>query len=308
MFRFEVVNVPAESYLVLPNSLIINIKTMKTTLIVLAALFICSTLALGEESRMLQTEGGNKMKILPIKGERNDDNIYDFVDHAIKEKYWYYLTKACLLYLSAVDRTDGSYQFLAIYRNLVGTFLAITTWTKGETTFTVNTLVRLGNGLALKEGANYNPVAVKPLKVRYQLDEHEVIIDFTDCDDIKINGKSVNYYYDCPDCKDKPDVLLIKDCKKFSEYVMEKYWFYLRDAKVVYSTVGKTGKRNFCMITYVNLVGTFFAIGSHCQDETPMNKVNNFVRLGNGQEKGSEAEYEPVKFEKVHLRLKNYVE
>ena len=75
------------------------------------------------------------MKVLPIKGDRNEDNIYSFVDHAIKEKYWYYLTKACLLYLSAVDRADGSHQFLAIYRNLVGTFLAITTWKQGETEF-----------------------------------------------------------------------------------------------------------------------------------------------------------------------------
>ena len=162
--------------------------------------------------------------------------------------------------------------------------------------------------MALKQGANYKPVAVKPLKVRYTLADHDVIIDFTDCDDIKINGKSVHYYYDCPDCKDKPDVLLVKDCKKFSEYCREKYWYFLRDAKVVYSSVGKTDKRNYCMVTYVNLVGTFFAIGSHCEDEKPMTKVNTFVRLGNGFEKGSEAEYDPFKFDKVHLRLKNFVE
>jgi len=68
-----------------------------------------------------------------------------------------------------VDRTDGSYQFLAIYRNLVGTFLAITTWKQGESTFEVNTLVRLGNGLAIDNGANYKPISVKPLTVRYTL-------------------------------------------------------------------------------------------------------------------------------------------
>ena len=160
------------------------------------------------------------MQILPIKKDRTSSNIYDFVDHALREKYWYYLTKGCLLYLSSVDRTDGSYQFLAIYRNIVGTFLAITTWTKGSSEFEVNTLVRLGNGLALKHGANYNPVAIRPLVVRYHLNDEEVNIDFTDSDDIKINGKSLAYFYDCPDCKDKPDVLLLKDCKEFSAYTL----------------------------------------------------------------------------------------
>lgn len=155
------------------------------------------------------------MRVLPVSSDRTSSNIYEFVDNALKEKYWYYLTKACLLYLSTVDRTDGSYQFLAIYRNLVGTFLAITTWKQGESTFEVNTLVRLGNGLSLDYGANYKPVAVKPLVVRYTLGGSEVMVDFTDCDDIKINGRSISYYYDCigDECESKKDELLIKDCE-----------------------------------------------------------------------------------------------
>jgi len=55
-------------------------------------------------------------------------------------------------------------------------------------------------------------------------------------------------------------------------------------------------------------VGTFFAIGSHDASSTPHSKVNSFVRLGNGFEKGSEANYEPVKFNKVNLRLRNFIE
>ena len=106
---------------------------MKLANLLLALLLTTCVFA---NDRMLQAEGEvGEMKVLPIKGDRNEDNIYSFVDHAIKEKYWYYLTKACLLYLSAVDRADGSHQFLAIYRNLVGTFLAITTWKQGETEF-----------------------------------------------------------------------------------------------------------------------------------------------------------------------------
>lgn len=109
------------------------------------------------------------IRTLPAQAVRSADNIYDFVDHAIKEKYWYYLTKACLLYLTYVDRGDDSYQFLAIYRNLVGTFLAITTWTKGSSSFQVNTLVRVGDGDGYRYGANYKPVNLQPLKLRYSL-------------------------------------------------------------------------------------------------------------------------------------------
>lgn len=287
---------------------------MKLGLILLTSLLITLTCADTFSSRVLQqsttTSSAGTMKVLPISADRTSSNIYDFVDNAIKEKYWYYLTKACLLYLSTVDRTDGSYQFLAIYRNLVGTFLAITTWKQGESTFEVNTLVRLGNGLALDHGANYKPVAVKPLTVRYSLGDSEVIIDFTDCDDIKINGRSIASYYDCEgdDCKTKTDDLLIKDCEEFSAFCHEKYWYYLQDSHVVYSSVGKTDARNYCLVTYVNAVGTFFAIGSHDASAAPHSKVNTFVRLGNGFEKGSEASYEAVKFNKVNLRLRDYIE
>lgn len=121
------------------------------------------------------------LRSLPAQPERSADNIYDFVDHAIKEKYWYYLTKACLVYLTYVDRGDDSYQFLAIYRNLVGTFLAITTWTKGSSSFQVNTLVRLGDGDAYRYGANYKPVNLQPLKLRYSLGPNEVVLLTEDC-------------------------------------------------------------------------------------------------------------------------------
>ena len=76
-----------------------------------------------------QGQMGSMVTQLPPPSQRTDENIYSFVNQALKEKYWYYLTKACLLYLTSVDQGNGNYMFLAIYRNLVGTFLAITTWT-----------------------------------------------------------------------------------------------------------------------------------------------------------------------------------
>ncbi len=122
----------------------------------------------------------------------DSSNVYTYVDGALKEKYWYYLTKAELLYLSTLDRGNSSYMFLAIYRNIVGTFLAITTWTKDATYFQVNTLVRLGDGNGKRIGANYKPVALKPLILRYNLGPGEVVIEFVDCYDIKVNGKNIN--------------------------------------------------------------------------------------------------------------------
>jgi hypothetical protein len=119
----------------------------------IACLLLLSTIVAGNV--------GNQPKLrkntLPKEGQRTADNIYKFVDHGLREKYWYYLTKACLIYVAAVERGD-SYQFLAIYRNIVGTFLAITSWKKQASSFDVNTLVRLGNGYAQNSGANYKPV------------------------------------------------------------------------------------------------------------------------------------------------------
>lgn len=39
---------------------------------------------------------------LPPAGKRDADDIYRFVDNGLREKYWYYLTKACLIYVAAV--------------------------------------------------------------------------------------------------------------------------------------------------------------------------------------------------------------
>lgn len=89
-------------------------------LVVLAILLVLSS---------AQSQSSPTVTQLPPPSQRTDQNIYSFVNQALKEKYWYYLTKACLLYLTSVDQGNGNYMFLAIYRNLVGTFLAITTWT-----------------------------------------------------------------------------------------------------------------------------------------------------------------------------------
>lgn len=128
---------------------------------------------------------------LPKSGLRDPDTIYQFVDHGLREKYWYYLTKACLIYVAEVNRTD-TFQFLAIYRNIVGTFLAITTWKNQSSTFDVNTLVRLGNGYAKNSNANYKPVNLQLNHFRYSLGAGEFLIDVSDCGDVNLNGKELS--------------------------------------------------------------------------------------------------------------------
>ena len=67
---------------------------------------------------------------LPDASELTVGNVYPFIDYQLKETWWQYLRGAKLLYRANVDQQD-SFLFLSIYRNIVGTFLTITTWKKG---------------------------------------------------------------------------------------------------------------------------------------------------------------------------------
>ena len=168
-------------------------------------------------------------------------------------------------------------------------------------------MVRLGNGDGNQYGANYNPVKVEPLKLRYSLGPNEVVIEVNDCGDIMINGETLVDGGEEGNGNSNLDGLLVEECREFSAFAREKFWYYLRDAKVVYSSVGITSFRNYCLVTYLNIVGTFFVIGSR-NENTNENVVNTFVRLGNGYQEGSGANYGPVNFNKVHLRLPNFIE
>ena len=60
----------------------------------------------------------------------------------------------------------------------------------------------------------------------------------------------------------------------------KKYWFYLNNAVNVHSGTIITNKSIYSIFTYVNIVGTFLAIGS-CDMSNKIN-INTFVRLGVG--------------------------
>jgi len=80
------------------------------------------------------------------------------------------LRAASIVYQANVN-TKNSFLFFVIYRNIVGTFLVITTWEKQGQTTQVNTFVRLGNGFAVGSGALYDPVKINPFVISLQLGE-----------------------------------------------------------------------------------------------------------------------------------------
>lgn len=128
-----------------------------------------------------------------------------------------------------------------------------------------------------------------------------MVIDFTDSWDIKVNGKCIECHEDDNDDHD----LCVKECRELNEEVRKKFWFYLEKSKVVYSNVAKTAQRNYCLITYLNEVGTFLVAGSNKKHESGSNNhVNTFVRLGNGCASG--VQYKHTPFNKVRLPLADF--
>lgn len=53
----------------------------------------------------------------------------------------------------------------------------------------MNTLVRLGNGYEKGSGANYSPVDLKALRLKYLLGDGEYLIDIDNDGDVAVNGK-----------------------------------------------------------------------------------------------------------------------
>lgn len=271
-----------------------------TTAIISLLLVACTYAAIVDAASADRTQGyADRLAsvativYVPEQGKRQPNDIYKFIDSALKAKYWYYLTNARLLYAAAVEKGD-TYQFLAIYRNYVGTFLAITSWKNQSDTFNVDTLVRLGNGDAKDLGANYDPVAVNLQYFRFALGKDEFIVYSADGFGNELNG-------------DTKDMLLVKECKLFSNTIRNNFWYYISGADVVYSSVAKTTDKNYCMIIYVNLSGTFFVIGDE-EISTRACKANTFVRLGEGAAPASptnNVNYTPLNEKNTVLALTN---
>ena len=94
----------------------------------------------------------------------------------MKSTWWQYLRGANLLYHGSLDGTDRVL-FLLIHRNIVGTFLSVVEWVKGQKEVKVQTLVRLGNGYSDDSEAKYGPVVIDPKSYSFKLEEGEFFVD-----------------------------------------------------------------------------------------------------------------------------------
>jgi hypothetical protein len=145
---------------------------------------------------VVSAEHGNPQVSTPVTVAAGIDitfnDVFPHIDTYLRQTYWYYLRNANIVYQANVN-TLNSFLFFVIYRNLVGTFLVITTWDKAGQTTQVNTFVRLGDGYETGSGALYGPVKIDPFVISLQLGEGEYMITINEDGTITvINGPTVS--------------------------------------------------------------------------------------------------------------------
>lgn len=264
----------------------------KLVIFAFALLVVCS-LASGSQNPKVAT---------PVQVASGSDItlsvVFPNVDKYLRDTYWYYLRGADIFYQANVN-TKESFLYFVIYRNIVGTFLVISTWNKAEQTTQVNTFVRLGNGYAAGSEALYDPVKINPLVLSLQLGEGEFIVTINEDGTITVIGDSTSGDDEKPTGFDIEKDMNEK-CELVNTFNHEKYWYYLKDAKVLHASHTPTSQRYYCVFVYVNIVGTFFVIGNH-ELATSESSINTFVRLGNGYDANSEANYGPADAPEIKL-------
>ena len=118
-------------------------------------------------------------------------DVWPAIDSLLKTQYWYYLRGANTLYEASVD-SPNRFLYFTIYRNIVGTFLVITTWNKASAKTQVNTFVRLGNGFAENSGQKYDPVDIDPFIVTVSLGADEYMVKLNEDGTMSVEDKNGN--------------------------------------------------------------------------------------------------------------------
>lgn len=73
------------------------------------------------------------------------NQVAEQVDLYIRAQYRQYLVRASLTYLASVNTKTG-FLFFHLYKNIVGTFLSISSYTSLTGGICINTFVRVGEG------------------------------------------------------------------------------------------------------------------------------------------------------------------
>lgn len=246
-------------------------------------------------------------------------DVFPAVDTLLKNEYWYYLRNANTLYQAGVD-SPSEYLIFTIYRNIVGTFLVITTWNKTTQTLQINTFVRLGDGFDSSSGANYAPVKIDPFVVSVALKPDEYMIAVAANGSITVTGNQTLYNQvntnanggsggsgsgsgsGSGDSFNITEDMAVK-CKLADDVNREQFWYYLTNATLISESDIPTNQQYYCVFVYLNVVGTFLSISSY-NLATKAAGVNTFVRLGNGLADG--ANYGPVQLNPSLLHLSSF--
>jgi len=262
----------------------------KLLILVLATLLVCSlatdgaTVTISTTSTTSTTNANDPTNttasnpkiptpiVVPTGTEITLSLVFPSIDTYLRNTFWYYLKGADIFYQANVNTRD-SFLYFVIYRNIVGTFLVITTWDRTAQTSQVNTFVRLGNGYATGSGALYDPVKVNPLVLSLQLGEGEFMVTINSDGTVTVVGEK----------RSKSDIEKDMDEKLglFNTFVSQKYWYYLNGAKVINASHTLTSQRYYYVNIYINTVGTFLVIGNY-ECSSGQSNINTFVRLGNG--------------------------
>ena len=233
------------------------------------------------------------------------------VDILLKREYWYYLRNAITLYEASVD-SPNRVLFFTIYRNIVGTFLVISTWTKTDQVLQINTFVRLGNGFEEGSGANYDPVNIDPFVVTLALGPDEFMVVVNEDGTVTVTGNTArldaaNGVNQAATGTDAATFNITSDmqkkCAMADAMNREKYWYYLEKAELVSQNHIPTTEQYYCVFVYLNVVGTFLSISSW-NLASKSASVNTLVRLGNGKAEG--ANYGPVQLTPAILHIDQF--
>ena len=235
-------------------------------------------------------------------------DVWPAVHSLLKTQYWYYLRGADTLYEASVD-SPNKFLYFTIYRNIVGTFLVISTWTKASAQTQVNTFVRLGNGFAENSGQKYDPVDIDPFIVTLSLKPDEYMVVVNEDGSITVTGNMDRYNAAMGLTQEggvsEFDIVadMEEKCAAVDKLNREKYWYYLDKAEKVSQNNIPTTAQYYCVFVYVNVVGTFLSI-SHWDLESKQGGINTLVRLGNGKAEG--ANYGPVDLTPAILELTDF--
>jgi hypothetical protein len=245
-------------------------------LLVLALVHLTISGTLVGPSQTVYTGAGNAPVPRGRPFSRNE--IANEVDADIRATYWYYLPNAFLTYVAHIDSERGCL-YLHLYKNYIGTFLAITNYVDLSNTVTINTFVRVGEGCDSLDRIS-EPIIPSSFVISLDLGDGEYFVPH------EPTSKSFNFSEGWARQKwfrDQQEAQRIhQNCLQVEKFIKSEYWYYLTpDTKTLDFSESNPGTGCYCSFTFLNYLGLFQVIGQW-NGHTNQAQVSTFVRLGDG--------------------------